>query len=58
MLRGQVRQVVKELLEEELLKAVEQAVLKSLNSKLLEIEKRQKDLAGWMIRNSSIGSGK
>jgi DNA topoisomerase IA len=55
VLRGQVRQIVKELLEEELIKAVEERLTKILEKRLALIDKKQKDIAGFMVRNNQLG---
>lgn len=58
VLRGQVRQVAKEMLTEELQKLIEEKVIKSINERLDRIEKRQKDHFGFLIRNTTLGSVK
>ena len=49
-LRGQVRQVVKELLDAELVRAVEEKLTKIVEAKLKKLEDRQNDIIGMMIR--------
>jgi hypothetical protein len=54
MLRGQVRAEVKELLQEELVKAVEEKLMKVILDRLDKIDKKQKDIQGFMIRSLSL----
>jgi len=54
VLRGQLRQLVKELLTEELVKAVDDRVTKLTLDRLDKIEKRQKDIFGFTVRNSAM----
>lgn len=56
VLRGQVRNEVKLLLEEELVKAVEEKLVKIILHRLDIIDKKQKDIQGFMIRNLSLSS--
>lgn len=53
-LRSQMRNVVKELLTEELVRAVEEKLRKEINGRLNVIDQRQKDIAGYMVRQSAL----
>lgn len=55
-LRGQLRQIAKELLTEELVKVVEEKLRKEMNIRLAEIDAKQKDLLSYIIRNSAKGN--
>lgn len=55
VLRGQVRQVVKEMLTEELAKAIEGILMKHIDKRLDEIDKKQKDILGFTVRNTTLG---
>jgi len=57
-LRGQLRQLVQELLETELVKAVEERLMKHVNARLDIIDKRQKDISGFMVRQASLPQAK
>lgn len=52
-LRGQLRQIVKELLVDELVRAVEERLIKVMLARLDKIDERQKDLLGYVVRHSS-----
>lgn len=65
LLRGQVRNVVKESLTEEAFKAIEARLTKTLNEKLSEvtrtvkeglevIDQRSKDLQAYVVRNVAV----
>ncbi len=53
-LRSQMRQIAKELLTEELVIALEAKLRKEMNDRLNVIDQRQKDIAGYMVRQSSL----
>ncbi len=54
LLRGAVRIVVKEHLTEELVKSVEEKLIKLINTRLDKLEKYQKDILGFVVRNTAM----
>jgi hypothetical protein len=52
-LRNVVQEVLPELLQSELVKAVEQKLRKEMNDRLNLIDKRQKDIQGYVVRQSN-----
>jgi hypothetical protein len=55
VLRGQVRQVVREMLTEEMAKAIEASLLTHIDARLDKIEQKQKDILGFTVRNTTLG---
>ena len=64
LIRGQVRQVVKESLNDELVKVITEEVLKAVSARLSHMEKnvretlalldkRSKDISGFLVRQAS-----
>jgi hypothetical protein len=58
VLRGQMRQLVKELmpeiLQDSLLKEIELRLRAEINARLNLIDQRQKDIQGYVVRQSAI----
>lgn len=57
-LRGQVRQIVKELLPEvlsvELMAAIEAKLIQQIKDGLAKIDERQRELQSYMVRNVNV----
>lgn len=52
-LRGQVRQLLPEVLSNELVAEVEKRLIALINKRMDEIEKKHKDILGFMVRQAS-----
>lgn len=53
LLRGQVRQLLPEILSAELVLQIERSLVKLITARLDAIEKKHKDVLGFMVRQAS-----
>ncbi len=56
VLRGQLRALVKEILTEEIVRAVEERLTKRMDARLDKIDQKQKDILGFTVRTTQLGA--